>query len=145
MGGGPSKAEKAQQAEYREAQLSEFASQYTNVDMPHLELRFWGDGHGSITTNTSDLPAVLKALGDMAASLQVPLELKEKNRASKTKTIGPFSQQLFTLGKHDRNDNYIYLTALADALEPLGWKQATEGHEDPNGYTIILTFIKEGK
>jgi hypothetical protein len=137
MGGGSSKAESA----YKETQLSEFAAQYKNTDMPQLDFKLRGDGVGSVTTNTSDMPAVLDAIGNMCASLQVPLELKDKTPAvsgalgssMKSKTLGPFRKQVFALKNYDRHDHPIYTVALSDALEPLGWK-----------YNGDMTFTKVG-
>jgi hypothetical protein len=128
MGGGSSKAESA----YKETQLSEFAAQYKNVDMPHLRLCLseHRGGEGLVTTNTSDMPAALDAIGNMCASLQVPLELIDKSKYTatqyKTQVVGPFTQQLFMLKNSEMMHAEIYRVALCDALEPLGWKADTE-------------------
>jgi hypothetical protein len=145
MGGGSSKAESA----YKESQLSEFAAQYKNADRPQLRLFLYGDlgrdfagSIGKVTTNTSDMPAVLDAIGNMFASLQVPLELKDKLQNFKTKTIGPFSQQVIKLAKSFEKDaESIYMVALSDALEPLGWKYDSTWHDSGSSE---MSFTKVG-
>jgi hypothetical protein len=145
MGGCSSKAESA----YTETQLSEFAAQYKNADMPQLRICICQPQPGSyagyigkVTTNTSDMPAVLDAIGNMFASLQVPLELKDKLQHIKTKTIGPFSQQAIKLAKSfDQDASSIYMVALSDALEPLGWKYVSEVQV---GFSSIMSFTKVG-
>lgn len=104
MGGGSSKADKAD----RETKLSEFALQYTNSNMPHLTLYFYDYTGGTIITNTSDMPAALKATGDMCESLQIPMEpagkVPDVTGQGKSIVLGPFSQQHFKIknGKQAR-------------------------------------------
>jgi hypothetical protein len=141
MGGGSSKAESA----YKETQLSEFAAQYKNVDMPHLRLGLRVTGEGLVTTNTSDMPAALDAIGNMCASLQVPLELMDKSKFTpgKTQVVGPFTQQSFMLKNSEFMHAEIYKVALCDALEPLGWKADTESVYSNISFTNI-SFTKVG-
>jgi hypothetical protein len=141
MGSGSSGLTEAEKL-HRETQLLEFASQYKNVDMPHLNLQFYiGNRTGLIITNTSDMPAALKALGDMAASLQVPLQstLKDKMYGFRTQAIGPFSLQCFKLSNVDSLAFAIYEVALADALEPLGWKQMSRSADNSSSITISFS------
>jgi hypothetical protein len=151
MGGGSSKAD-SEADTYTETQLSEFALQYKNSDMKHLALNLMVDiSSGSITTNTSDMPAALKALGEMCASLQMPLELADTagimGKKENTKSIGPFSQQMFKLkGKVDTHASTIYMVALADALGLLGWRQISNVPTvSPDQTCIYITFAKEGE
>jgi hypothetical protein len=142
MGGKPSKAESA----YKETQLSEFAAQYKNSDMPQLQLFLDVYGRGSVITNTSDMPAALDAIGNISASLQVPLELKDNHGRTlnmTTKTLGPFSEQVFKLGKFEERNKGIYETAVSDALEALGWK-FTSTRDAYTGGPNILIFMKVG-
>jgi hypothetical protein len=138
MGGGSSKAESA----YKETQLSEFAAQYKNADMPQLRLcvnHYDCMNFGHVITNTSDMPAVLDTIVNMCASMQMPVELKDKSgvAAYKTQAIGPFSQQVIKFGKEVKGQQGIWKVALSDALEPLGWKYSgAQGDE--------MTFTKVG-
>ena len=136
-----SKAESA----YTETQLSEFVAQYKNADMPHLRLYFHNAGEALITMNTSDMPAALDAIGNMCASLQAPLELKDKLSyiPSVNKVIGPFSRQLFKLKNFDYKNLDMFQVALSDALEPLGWKADTESVYSNISFTNI-SFTKVG-
>jgi hypothetical protein len=138
MGGGSSKAESA----YKETQLSEFAAQYKNADMPQLRLCVNHNGQmdfGHVITNTSDMPAVLDTIVNMCASMQMPVELKDKGGDYKTQAIGPFSLQVIKFGKAVKSNSNqgIWKVALSDALEPLGWKYSgAQGAE--------MTFTKVG-
>ena len=97
------------------------------IGIKRIQRKFWP--LGSITTNTSDMPAALKAIGDMFASPQLPMTPDDEAATvwgGKTKTIGPFSKQVFKVaGELEIGDVEIYKVALIDALEPLGWKLVT--------------------
>jgi hypothetical protein len=147
MGCGPSVAQKAQleaQKAHTETQLREFALRYNNADMPSLLVDFgeWRyNNFLSATANTSDMPAASKAIGDMFASLQRPLEPVDTAQQAKRKTIGPFTKQIFQGGgKEDPWANEIYKVALVDALDPLGWKLVSEARSDR---IVQIWFVKQ--
>jgi hypothetical protein len=135
-----------------ERTLREFASLYKNSDMPHctiglafMQAQSLSNARafvGSITTNTTDMPGVSKAVGDMCASMQTPYEPIPNFSGSETITIGPFSKQIFKLHVKNKSDYgnciSVYMIALSDALEPLGWKLI--GKSD-----IEMTYAKESR